>query len=105
MDMSEKYPYKCDFYIKSLDVYVELNAHWTHGGHAFDKNDKNDIEKAKFWKSKDSKFYDIAFMVWTAKDVEKRNLAKEKKLNYIELFCSDLENCVSEFEKQIVSYD
>lgn len=103
--MSEKYPYKCDFYIKSLDVYVELNAHWTHGGHAFDKNDKNDIEKAKFWKSKDSKFYDIALMVWTVKDVEKRNLAKEKKLNYIELFCSDLENCVLEFEKQIVSYD
>lgn len=32
---SERYPFLCDFYIKPLDLYIELNLYWTHGGHFF----------------------------------------------------------------------
>ena len=39
---SEKYPFNCDFYIKSLDTYIECNFNWTHGGHWFDENNEED---------------------------------------------------------------
>ena len=40
---SSSYPFSCDFYIKSLDLYIECNFSWTHGGHWFDSNSKDDI--------------------------------------------------------------
>lgn len=42
---SELYPFACDFYIQNLDLYIECNFHWTHGGHKFDKNNENDIKQ------------------------------------------------------------
>ena len=41
----ERYPFMCDFYIKSIDQFIELNLHWSHGYHKFDKNNLKDIEK------------------------------------------------------------
>lgn len=26
-----RYPFFCDFYVRSLDLFVECNFHWTHG--------------------------------------------------------------------------
>lgn len=28
---SEEYPFACDFYIKSRNIYIECNYCWTHG--------------------------------------------------------------------------
>ena len=28
----DRYPFACDFYISSLDLFIECNYHWTHGG-------------------------------------------------------------------------
>lgn len=36
-----RYPFNCDFYIKSEDLFIECNYHWTHGGKPFDKDDIN----------------------------------------------------------------
>lgn len=33
-----RYPFECDFYIPSKDLFIELNFHWTHGFEPFDKN-------------------------------------------------------------------
>ena len=33
---TDKYPYNCDFYIPSKDVYIECNFHWTHGYMKYD---------------------------------------------------------------------
>ena len=82
----DKYPYLCDFYVKSLDLYIEVNAFWTHGGHWFDKNSQIDIDILNKWKSKKSKFYDNAIYTWTDLDVRKRSIAKENNLNYITLW-------------------
>lgn len=49
--MSKDYPFKCDFYIISLDLYIECNFHWTHGGHWFDALNKDDLNKANKWKN------------------------------------------------------
>ena len=35
----DRYPYHCDFYIVEDDLFIELNAHWTHGGRPYDHDD------------------------------------------------------------------
>jgi len=96
---SEKYPFKCDFYIPSLDLYIEYQGFWKHGYYHFtykDKiynchcpyNPKNKIhrELVKYWKNKNSKFYNSAIEIWTISDPLKRETAKKNNLNWIEFF-------------------
>lgn len=79
-----RYPFYCDFYIKEDDLFIELNNHWTHGGHPYDPENLEDQQKLKMWaeKAKTSKFYKNAIEVWTVRDVAKQRIAKENKLNY-----------------------
>lgn len=81
---SREYPFACDFYIPSKDLYIECNYHWTHGGHPYNK--KNDREKLEYWKSKGTKYYNNAIHTWTVLDVKKRQIVKENNLNYIEVW-------------------
>lgn len=102
---SELYPFNCDFYIKSLDLYIEIQGTWTHGGHPFDENNQEDIDKLNLWKGKDTDYYNSAIQVWTIGDVKKRNIAKENKLNYLEIFSRDLNKCIcvfNEFNNKII---
>lgn len=80
----KRYPYYCDFYIVEDDLFIELNAHWTHGGKPYDKNDPDCQEKLKLWeeKSKQSLFYANAIETWTVRDVNKLECAKRNRLNY-----------------------
>ena len=48
----DRYPFFCDFYIKSLDLFIEINHFYTHQTHPFDENDKEDLEKVKEFKQK-----------------------------------------------------
>ena len=41
----DRYPFACDFYIKSEDLFIELNFSWTHDGHRFDINSQEDLKK------------------------------------------------------------
>ena len=83
---SNAYPFLCDFYIPRLDLYIECNYSWTHGFHPYDKDNKEDQIKLNKWISKKTKYYDNAIKTWTIRDVNKRNIAKENKLNYKEFF-------------------
>ena len=83
---SIEYPFNCDFYIKSLNLYIECNFHWTHGGHAYDSENLEDLAIIEKWKSKQSKYYNNAITTWTVRDVRKRNIAKKNNINYIEFF-------------------
>lgn len=80
----KRYPFSCDFYIKSLDKFIELNLHWTHGGHPFDITSEEDINHKKLLESKaeTSQYYGNALYVWTNLDVRKQRIAKENNLNY-----------------------
>lgn len=82
---SDLYPFCCDFYVSSKDLYIECNFHWTHGYHFFNKNDSNDIERFNEMviKSKTSQYYNKAIEVWTIKDLEKLKCATDNKLNYL----------------------
>lgn len=84
-----RYPYLCDFYDKGKDLFIEVNASWTHGYHWY--NAKKDAFVCKKWitKSKKSDYYANALEVFTKLDVEKRNTAMVNDLNYVTLWDSD----------------
>ena len=83
-----RYPFACDFYIPSLDLFIECNYHWTHGGKPYEGTE-DDMQIVEKWKSKGTKFYFNAIQTWTIRDVNKRNIAKQNKLNYIEFWNID----------------
>ena len=80
---SDKYPFKCDFYIPSEDLYIELNIYWSHGGHYFNENDPQDIKLLEYWKSKNNETYEYAIHVWTEIDLKKKRCAEDNELNYL----------------------
>lgn len=77
-----RYPYSCDFYIKSFDLFIEMNIHYSHSDHWFDENNHDDLLKVNQWKM-DSKKYRKAIHQWTETDVAKRNSARDNHLNYL----------------------
>lgn len=93
-----RYPFKCDFYIKALDLFIELNASWTHDDHWFNPNDKNDLAKIDEWHYEATAhhklFYFSAIETWTKRDIEKRNIAIKNKLNYIVFWNNDLSDAI-----------
>lgn len=96
---SKEYPFLCDFYIPSIDLYIEYNGSQFHGGHPFNENNKEDIDRLDKLtkKAKDSprhlqgkeSQYDTMIYVWTDLDVRKRNTAKQNNLNFLEFFDID----------------
>lgn len=81
--ISEEYPFACDFYIKSCNLYIELNASWTHGCHWYDMRSNNDVRIVNEWRGKNTAYYDNAISTWTQRDVKKRCLAGIHNLNYV----------------------
>lgn len=79
----KRYPYPCDFYIKSMDLFIELNVHFTHGGHWFDDTNSADLLRKQHLeqsgKHRNRKFLNT----WCDNDVKKRKSAKKSKLNYL----------------------
>lgn len=85
----DKYPFNCDFYIPSLDLFIECQYSWTHGNHPY--NEILDKDKLLEWKekAKKSNYYKNAINTWTIRDVKKRNIAKQNNLNYKEFWNID----------------
>lgn len=98
---SELYPFLCDFYIKSLDLYIEIQGSWTHGKHPFDETNEEDIKLLEYWKNKNTSFYDNAISVWTIRDPLKLKIAKENNLRYLTIYSCKLQTCITEFENYI----
>ena len=97
---SEEYPFACDFYIPSLDLYIEYHGSWTHGSRPFNKDDESCIEQLTIWQEKanTSQFYQNAIDTWTIRDVRKRQCAIDNKLNWICFYSmDDVENFLESF--------
>ena len=77
-----RYPFNCDFYIKSEDRFIEIQGTWTHGKHPFNPNSIEDAAILAEWqeKAKQSKYYETAIYIWTVLDVKKRHTAEENKI-------------------------
>ena len=79
-----RYPYKCDFYIPSEDLFIEVHANWTHGGRPYKQNDPECQKQLELWKekAKTSKYYQNAIYTWTVLDVKKVETANKNNLNF-----------------------
>lgn len=88
-----RYPYSCDFYIPSEDLFIEYQGYFSHGGEPYLGTLKQ-LEKVNLWKSKSkeinfngkNKNYIKYIKEWCIRDVEKRNTAKNNNLNFLEFF-------------------
>ena len=94
-----RYPFACDFYIPSLDLFIECNYHWTHGSKPYEGTD-DDRQIVEKWKAKGTKFYINAINTWTIRDVNKLNIAKQNKLK-IKIFYNifDFKTCINKMKK------
>lgn len=87
----DRYPFKCDFYIKSEDKFIELHGTYLHGPHPFDETNPDDIAwleelKKKTQYSPQAKSY---IYTWTDLDVRKLKTAEKNHLNYETIYCQD----------------
>lgn len=89
----ERYLFFCDFYVKSKDLFIELNAMWTHNTHWY-TDDSTDKTIASDWLAlSDVKpFYLNAYETWTNRDVAKRAAARHAKLNYVVFWDAGLDD-------------
>lgn len=87
---SDVYPFLCDFYIPQLDLYIEYQGTWTHGGEPFVGTEEQLI-KLREWEDRAScsEYYNNAIHVWTVMDPEKRRVVEENNLNWLEFFNID----------------
>ena len=105
---SVNYPFYCDFYIPEIDTYIEYQGYYTHGGHPYDDNNIDDkieldrlIKLNNNHKTPGHNLYNTKINVWTINDVNKRNIAKQNKLNYIEFWNYDeAKNWLKNYEKK-----
>lgn len=79
---SDVYPFECDFYVPSEDLYIEFNIFWMHGEHWFDESNSKDIEILNYWKSRDTEQFQYAIKIWTERDLLKKKYAEDNNLNY-----------------------
>lgn len=83
----DRYPFMCDFYIRHLDLFIELNGHWTHGPAPYDSAKPEHQVLLEKWISKSSSigkdFYMRAIKTWTVADPLKYQTAQENELHYI----------------------
>ena len=91
----ERYPFICDFYIPSLDLFIEYQGSMFHNKRPYlgTANDLQEIEeikqkseKRKQITGKNKSRYDSLIETWTIRDVKKREIAKQNNLNYLEFF-------------------
>lgn len=88
INLENNHLYWCDFYIKTKDIFIEIQGYWGHGPHPFDENNKEDLALVEKWKECATKkeIYKRAIEGWINDDVKKRKIAKQNNLRYIEIF-------------------
>lgn len=87
----EKYPFNCDFYIPSIDTYIELNYTWMHGGEPY-TGTITQQDKVGIWENRSrelnhtgklKKSYSQAINTWTVSDLKKRVHALSNNLKWL----------------------
>jgi hypothetical protein len=79
-----RYPFNCDVYIKSLDLFIEYHGTWYHGGMPYDSNNPKCQQLLNVWKEKAETISSYAYAIyyWTDLDVRKLETFRKNKLNF-----------------------
>lgn len=96
---SKEYPWRCDFYIPELKLYIECHYSQYHRRRPFNYEDKSCLEELEDLKQKSNQIksetgviktqYDNMIYTWTNLDVRKRETAKKNNLNFMEFYSLD----------------
>ena len=82
----DRYPFKCDFYLPLLDLFIECNYFWTHQPKfgAFDETNEAHQKQLEILQERavTSMHFQNAIDTWTKRDVEKLRTAQKHNLNY-----------------------
>ena len=103
----KRYPFKCDFYIKSLDLFIECHYGYRHCYEPFNENNPEHLkrleelkEKAATHKNPNNNNYLQCIYQWTDLDVRKRQCAIENNLNWLCFYnVNDFEEFLLEITK------
>lgn len=87
-----RYPYDCDFYIKSQDLFIEMNGYYSHNNLWFDEKNPDHLKCYTEWASSSSLSLNKAAKNWRYYDIEKRNMAKKNNLNYLVFWDGQISN-------------
>ena len=80
----DRYPFHCDFYVKSEDLFIELNIFPTHYKEPFDENNAEHLELLERIKTNPCNWIEKDMInVWANSDIKKFNIAKSNNLNYL----------------------
>ena len=81
---NNNHKFNCDFYIKSLDLFIEIQGSNAHGEHPYYIDIK--LNQSSIDNINSDKRPSISLKDFTYRDIIKRSIAKYNKLNYIEIF-------------------
>lgn len=76
-----RYPFNCDFYIPSRDLFIEFQGHQTHG---YEPYDIESVEHYNYLQKMLSKNYDMT--TWTVRDVHKIYTAEKNKIKLLLIY-------------------
>lgn len=76
--MDSRYPFQVDFYIKSMDLFIEYQGHQTHGFAPFDSNNAEHINYLSKMES-----VGVDMSTWIIRDVNKLQTAKRNNINLL----------------------
>lgn len=100
----ERYPFHCDFYIESLDLFIELNLFFTHGETLYDKDNPEHAALLECMKqeAKTSDFYKNAIYIWTILDPLKYEYMIKNNLNHRICYNS---NDINKLMEELLKHD
>lgn len=78
-----RYPHNCDFYIRSLDLFIELHCSFAHGPHWFDASNPADVSRQRDLLAQCSRRCSVALDMWCRKDLLKREDARRSGIRYL----------------------
>ena len=100
----ERYPYFCDFYISSLDLFIEIQGHPSHHIQPYGTDFKEHDKLIRKWEKRlDEGVTTYADFIKTFKvsDVEKRICAHNNGINFVEIYANTAEDVIKAIKDYI----
>ena len=82
----ERYPFNCDFYVKSVDTFIEVNIHPSHYTHLFDPTNEDDILFLEELKTKNDNWSNLIIDVWSNRDYKKYQFVEKNNLRFVSIY-------------------
>lgn len=79
--IDDRYPFNCDFYIKSMDLFIEYQGHQTHGSMPYNANDDECKREAQYLEA-----HGFSSSTYVIRDSNKLEIALKNKINLLLIY-------------------